>query len=64
MIELKYYFYIMKISGFLNVFGLDNAYRLGEKVHKDYYLKNLEFIVRMHGLKWGVSDKKIRMESF
>jgi hypothetical protein len=38
-------------------------YRLGEKVHKDYYLKNLEFIVRMHGLKWRVSDKKIRIKS-
>lgn len=43
--------------------GLIMEYRSGEKVHKDYYLKNLEFIVRMHGLKWGISDKKIIMES-
>ena len=56
----------MKISGFLNVSRLDNGlweYRLGDKVHTDYSLKNLEFIVRMHGLKWGVLDEKLANES-
>lgn len=56
----------MKFSGFLNVSRLDNGlweYRLGEKVHTDYSLKNLEFIVRMHGLKWGVLDEKLADES-
>ena len=56
----------MKISGFLNVSQLDNGlweYRLGEKVHTDYSLKNLEFIVRMHGLKWGVLDEKLASKS-
>ena len=38
-------------------------YRLGDKVHRDYSLKNLEFIVRMHGLKWGVLDEKLANES-
>ena len=56
----------MKISGFLNVSKLENGlweYRLGDKVHTDYSLKNLEFIVRMHGLKWGVLDEKLAGES-
>ena len=38
-------------------------YRLGDKVHRDYSLKNLEFIVRMHGLKWGVLDKDLANKS-
>ena len=56
----------MKFSGFLNVEKLDSGeweYRLGDKVHRDYSLKNLEFIVRMHGLKWGVLDEKLANES-
>ena len=64
----KNYFFLdfMKISGFLNVSKLENGlweYRLGDKVHTDYSLKNLEFIVRMHGLKWGVLDEKLAGES-
>lgn len=62
------YFFLnfMKISGFLNVSKLDDGlweYRLGDKVHTDYSLKNLEFIVRMHGLKWGVLDERLANES-
>lgn len=56
----------MKFSGFLNVERLDDGmweYRLGEKVHRDYSLRNLEFIVRMHGLKWGVLDEKLAGQS-
>jgi hypothetical protein len=56
----------MKFSGFLNVVRLDDGmweYRLGEKVHRDYSLRNLEFIVRMHGLKWGVLDEKLAEKS-
>ncbi len=56
----------MKFSGFLNVTRLDSGeweYRLGDKSHRDYSLKNLEFIVRMHGLKWGVLDEKLAGES-
>ncbi|MBR0270997.1 MAG: hypothetical protein IJQ68_03275 [Methanobrevibacter sp.] len=56
----------MKFSGFLNVSRLDSGeweYRLGDKSHRDYSLKNLEFIVRMHGLKWGVLDEKLARQS-
>lgn len=62
----KLLFLIMKISGFLNVSRLDDGlweYRFGDRVHTDYSLKNLEFIVRMHGLKWGVLDEKLASQS-
>ena len=56
----------MKFSGFLNVTKLDSGeweYAYGDKIHRDYSLKNLEFIVRMHGLKWGVLDEKLAKKS-
>ncbi len=56
----------MKFSGFLNVNKLDSGeweYRLGDKIHTDYSLKNLEFIVRMHGLRWCVLDEKLASNS-
>ncbi len=56
----------MRFSGFLNVNKLDSGeweYRLGDKVHYDYSLKNLEFVVRMHGLKWCVLDEKLASKS-
>lgn len=56
----------MTVSGFLNVVRLEDGqweYAYGDKVHRDYSLKNLEFIVRMHGLKWGVLDDELALKS-
>lgn len=56
----------MTVSGFLNVTRLEDGqweYAYGDKVHRDYSLKNLEFIVRMHGLKWGVLDDELAAKS-
>lgn len=56
----------MTVSGFLNVTRLEDGqweYAYGDKVHRDYSLKNLEFIVRMHGLKWGVLDDELALKS-
>lgn len=56
----------MTVTGFLNVTRLEDGqweYAYGDKVHRDYSLKNLEFIVRMHGLKWGVLDDELASKS-
>lgn len=56
----------MTVSGFLNVTRLEDGqweYAYGDKVHRDYSLKNLEFIVRMHGLKWGILDDELAKKS-
>ena len=56
----------MKFSGFVNVYQLDDLswkYVFGEKSHVADNLKDLEFLVRMHGLKWGVLDKELAEKS-
>ena len=56
----------MIFSGFLNVSKLENGlwkYQFEDKVHTDYSLKNLEFIVRMHGLKWAMLDDELAQKS-
>ncbi|WP_406534820.1 hypothetical protein [Methanobrevibacter sp.] len=52
----------MKFSGFVNVYQMDDLtwkYEFGEKSHTADNLKDLEFLVRMHGLKWGILDKDL-----
>ena len=56
----------MKFSGFLNVYQMDDMswkYIFGEKSHKASNLKDLEFLVRMHGLKWSILDKELALKS-
>lgn len=56
----------MKFSGFLNVYQLDDMswkYVFGEKSHTASTLKDLEFLVRMHGLKWAVLDDGLARKS-
>lgn len=56
----------MKFSGFLNVYQLDDMswkYVFGEKSHMASTLKDLEFLVRMHGLKWAVLDEDLARKS-
>lgn len=56
----------MKFSGFVNVYQMDDLsweYIFGEKSHTADNLKDLEFLVRMHGLKWGVLDKDLAKKS-
>ncbi len=56
----------MKFSGFLNVYQMDDLswkYVFGEKSHTADNLKDLEFLVRMHGLKWSVLDKDLAQKS-
>ena len=57
---------IMKFSGFMNVYLMDDMswkYVFGEKSHTASNLKDLEFLVRMHGLKWGVLDGDLAEKS-
>ena len=52
----------MKFSGFMNVYQQDDMswkYVHGDKSHVGSNLKELEFLVRMHGLKWGILDKDL-----
>ena len=56
----------MKFSGFMNVYLMDDMswkYVFGEKSHTASNLKDLEFLVRMHGLKWGVLDRDLAEKS-
>ena len=56
----------MKFSGFVNVYQMDDLtwkYEFGEKSHVADNLKDLEFLVRMHGLKWGILDKELAEKS-
>lgn len=56
----------MKFSGFLNVYQMDDLswkYVFGEKSHEASNLKDLEFLVRMHGLKWAVLDSDLAQKS-
>ena len=56
----------MKFSGFMNVYQMDDMswkYVFGEKSHVADNLKDLEFLVRMHGLKWAVLDKELARKS-
>lgn len=56
----------MKFSGFLNVYQMEDMswkYVFGEKSHAADNLKDLEFLVRMHGLKWAVLDKDLANKS-
>ena len=56
----------MRFSGFMNVYLMDDMtwkYEFGDKSHSADNLKDLEFLVRMHGLKWGVLDKELAERS-
>ena len=56
----------MKFSGFMNVYQMDDMswkYIFGEKSHTASNLKDLEFLVRMHGLKWAILDKGLAQKS-
>ena len=56
----------MKFSGFLNVYQMDDMswkYVFGEKSHAADNLKDLEFLVRMHGLKWAILDRDLAQKS-
>lgn len=56
----------MKFSGFLNVYQLDDMswkYIYGDKSHTASNLRELEFLVRMHGLKWSILDKELAKKS-
>ena len=56
----------MKFSGFMNVYQMDDMswkYVFGEKSHTADNLKDLEFLVRMHGLKWSVLDNDLAKKS-
>ncbi|WP_298500803.1 hypothetical protein [uncultured Methanobrevibacter sp.] len=56
----------MKFSGFLNVYLMDDLswkYVFGEKSHAADNLRDLEFLVRMHGLKWSVLDEDLARRS-
>ena len=56
----------MKFSGFMNVYQMDDLswkYIFGEKSHTADNLKDLEFLVRMHGLKWSVLDEELVLKS-
>ena len=56
----------MKFSGFLNVYQMEDMswkYVFGEKSHSASNLKDLEFLVRMHGLKWSILDKDLALKS-
>ncbi|MCQ2970591.1 MAG: hypothetical protein MJ226_03310 [archaeon] len=52
----------MKFSGFMNVYQLDDMsweYQFGGKSLKAQTLKELEVLVGLYGLKWGVLDKNL-----
>lgn len=56
----------MKFSGFLNVYQMDDMswkYVFGEKSHEAPNLRDLEFLVRMHGLKWSILDEDLARKS-
>ena len=56
----------MRFSGFMNVYLMDDLswkYEFGEKSHVADNLKDLEFLVRIHGLKWSVLDKDLAQQS-
>lgn len=57
---------IMKFSGFMNVYQLDDMsweYQFGEKSLKAPTLKELEILVNLYGLKWNVLDKDLANKS-
>ena len=50
----------------MNVYLMDDMswkYVLGEKSHTASNLNDLEFLVRMHGLKWAVLDSDLAQKS-
>ncbi len=50
----------------MNVYQMDDLswkYVFGEKSHTADNLKDLEFLVRMHGLKWNILDKDLAAKS-
>ena len=56
----------MKFSGFMNVYQMDDMswkYVFGDKSHVADNLKDLEFLVRMHGLKWSILDNELAQKS-
>ncbi len=56
----------MKFSGFMNVYQMDDLswkYVFGDKSHTADNLKDLEFLVRMHGLKWSILDDDLVKKS-
>ena len=53
---------MMKFSGFMNVYQLDDMsweYQFGDKSLKAGTLKELELLVNLYGLKWKVLDEKL-----
>lgn len=57
---------IMKFSGFLNVYMLDDLsweYQFGEKTLKASTLKELEILVNLYGLKWSILDEDLANKS-
>lgn len=57
---------IMKFSGFMNVYQLDDMsweYQFGDKSLKAPTLKELEVLVSLYGLKWNVLDKDLAKKS-
>ncbi len=57
---------IMRFSGFMNVYQLDDMsweYQFGEKSLKAPTLKELEVLVSLYGLKWKVLDKDLAEKS-
>ena len=56
----------MKFSGFINVYQMDDLswkYVFGDKSHTADNLKDLEFLVRMHDIKWSVLDDELVKKS-
>lgn len=57
---------MMKFSGFMNVYQLDDMsweYQFGEKSLKANTLKDLELLVNLYGLKWKVLDENLSKKS-
>lgn len=57
---------IMKFSGFMNVYQLEDMsweYQFGEKSLKASTLKELEVLVSLYGLKWNVLDDDLANKS-
>lgn len=56
----------MKVSGFMNVYLLDDMsweYRFGGRSLKAQTLKDLEVLVSLYGLKWHVLDRDLAKKS-
>lgn len=57
---------IMRFSGFMNIYQLDDMsweYQFGDRSLKASTLKELEVIVRLYGLKWKVLDRDLAERS-